>query len=292
MTKQEIYKKLEKLGKQDKKIKAIIVYGSFARGKKYHDIDVLVVREGMPMGPIVYGKEVVKLEKKLDYLSWDLDLDMQVVTPEIFVGNLDNHNPFYLDIVFDGEIVYGKEYAEPKFKEVKKYVRKKGIKRVKEELGWDFPVEYRKATIMSKISTRDQIKIWLDDAQKDYQVAGLIVKKAPHRSVTLSQQAIEKAIKAILICFGKFRGIHYVGKILKRVVRQQKLPKIWREKFDKLASYSKKAEQELVKSRYPNVFYSGKRKIWIPIEEYDETKAKYYFKLATKSLKIAQDFIK
>lgn len=282
-----IFRKIKKIAKKEKGIEGILVFGSFLKKKQANDIDLLIIKNKIPNNSLEWAKKIVDLKKKIGIKK----LDLQLIEKKRFLANLESHNPFYLDLAFDSKILYGEKFLKPKFREICKYVYEKGIKRDEKKRGWDFPVNYRKISFLSKVTNYDRAMVWLNEAIRDYQTAGLILKKIPERSITHSQQAIEKAIKAILICWGSFKGIHKVGEILEDKIKKEKLPKKWKQELKKLAEFSLILEPEFAKTRYPEVYFDERKKFWIPMEQYTEKDAKDFFKLVTQGLKIAQKFI-
>lgn len=289
MSKKDIYRRIKSISRSNPDVLGAIVFGSFAKGKKYNDIDLMIVGKSHLLRGLDWARSVTQLKQQINIPF----LDLQLIGFEQFRDNLRNHTPFYLDIAADGKVVFDRANISEELKKTRSFIRQKSIKRDERNLGWDFPVKYRAETFLSPVSNKDRALIWLKDAFRDQEMARLALKKIPEKSISHSQQTAEKAVKAVLICFGAFKGVHQVGSILGGKIKEAgELPKIWQKKLSKLSRHSLDLEPELSKTRYPEAYYDPKKKIWIPMEEYKSEDALRYYKKAQEALAIAQEFIK
>lgn len=89
---------------------------------------------------------------------------------------------------------------------------------------------------------------WFEEARDDFISAEILLKEGRYSKVCfLSQQAAEKAIKALLIFkFKKFETIHSVVELLKRVGASEELIKLGIE-----------LDRHYITSRYPNAWPLG-----------------------------------
>ena len=89
---------------------------------------------------------------------------------------------------------------------------------------------------------------WFEEARDDFISAEILLKEGRYSKVcSLSQQAAEKAIKALLIFkFKKFETIHSVVELLKRVGASEELIKLGIE-----------LDRHYITSRYPNAWPLG-----------------------------------
>ena len=87
------------------KIISIAIFGSVARHEDSadSDIDLLVVAEGIAKKRIQRIPDMIRIERELDPKS---PVDVLLVSKEECQSNFRNHNPLYLDIAFDAEIIY------------------------------------------------------------------------------------------------------------------------------------------------------------------------------------------
>lgn len=139
----EIRQKLKSL--KEIEIIAIALFGSSAKLGEYagSDVDLLVVADDISENLIQRIPDIVKIKKAL---CIGLPLDILLVSRDECQSNFRNHNPLYLDIVFDAKIIYGSGFLEDLIKETKDYIDSSNIRRNNDS--WVFPVEYRKETYL------------------------------------------------------------------------------------------------------------------------------------------------
>jgi len=115
---------------------AVILFGSVARGdcRPSSDVDLLVVAEGLPssylerasMLALIVARtrgERARLWRRGLYAT----LQMLAYTP----GELESFHPFYLDLAFDGVVLYSRGgYGEELVERVREMVRRMGATRV------------------------------------------------------------------------------------------------------------------------------------------------------------------
>ena len=123
------------------KIISLAIFGSVARRENGadSDIDLLVVAEGIAKKRIERIPDMIRIKRELDLES---PLDILLVSKDECQSNFRNHNPLYLDIAFDAEIVYDNtDFLENLMGETRKYVDSHGIRRGVSS--WSFPVKDR-----------------------------------------------------------------------------------------------------------------------------------------------------
>lgn len=128
----------------DINIVSIAIFGSTARQENSanSDIDLLVVAEDIARKRIQRIPDMVRIERELDLES---PVDILLVSKDECQSNFRNHNPLYLDIAFDAEIVYDDtSFLENLMEETRKYVNSHNIRRGISS--WSFPVKDRTIT--------------------------------------------------------------------------------------------------------------------------------------------------
>jgi len=249
------------------------------------DIDVLVVAENIHPKRHRRKKEMLAFKRLLPVKP----LDLLLLTPDEVISNFTNHNPLFLDIAEDGIIIIDKgNFLSDLIGETRKYIRVRGIKRIKD--GWQFPVSYRAATALSGVSNKDFAEAMLNDGERDFSIGkNLLRDEFFDKSVYHFQQAVEKCIKSILAAFGNFKKTHFVGEVLTEVIREQSLPDHWEKRLNEIAEISEELEPEVSLSRYPGIINDM---LWMPSEEYGREEAEESLKKAESVLKAAQNFNK
>jgi HEPN domain-containing protein/predicted nucleotidyltransferase len=274
---------LEHFGEQ---LKAVVAFGSVATGqaKSESDLDLLVVAEGLPARWPERKPTLIHLTSRL---RMGRHVDLVLVTPEECRENFESHHPLYLDIAFDGMIFFDRDFVATLMEETKAYVARRGILRKK--TGWRFPVEYRKETPLSKVTNGNWAKVWLEDAIRDLAVAQVIkTQQVYEKAVYHCQQAVEKYIKAILVCWGEFEKSHYVSDVLVECLAERTIDPEWRAKLEAVAQIGKDIEPEVGLSRYPAKVGDD---WWIPAEEYDEPTAEDWIKKAEHVVNVTREFV-
>lgn len=261
---------------------AIALFGSFVREQEYNDIDILIVLEKIDKSRIERIKDIAEIKRALNFPS-----DVLLFSEKECIDNFESHNPLFLDIAIEGRIIYDTGFLGKLIDEIKLEIKKKKIK--KEYSRWIFPVKDRIPTPLSEITNKDWANYWLEDAQRDLKAAEyLLQEKLYERSVYHSQQAVEKSVKAILMCFGAYEKTHYVASILKQEVEKRNL-KEYSKEFNDAIRISEELEPHVSLSRYPGISLG---KVWLPSKEYTQEIAKSALKDAGKVLKIGSNFIK
>ena len=128
----------------------------------------------------------------------------------------------------------------------------------------------------------------MEDGERDLRAAeGLFRLSLYKHSVTHSQQAVEKSVKAVLACMGRMESTHYLSSLLRSllsVVPEEN----WRERLEKLARTAAEMEPAAVDSRYP--VEVEEQVIW-PMERYGEAEAAGALNLARESPEIGHTFV-
>ncbi len=263
-----------------------VLFGSVATGKAttQSDVDLLVIGEMLPPKRHRRHREMMEIK----HLLPGVPLDVLLLTPEEVRSNFVNHNPLFLDIAVDGIILLDREgMLSAAMEDARRHIRSKGIVRL--EGGWRFPVERGVPTYLSQISNRGFAEAMLQDAERDRLIGvRLLEDRFYDKSVYHFQQAVEKAVKAVLISLGIFQKTHLVGEVLRSVAQEERVPTSWRTRLLEAADLSESIEPEVSLSRYPGVIEDT---LWLPAAEYavedaEEAKAK-----AEKVLPIARGFV-
>lgn len=261
----------------------IALFGSFVRGKKdFRDIDVLIVLEKINKTRIERIKDIVEIKRALDFPA-----DILLISKEECIDNFKNHNPLFLDIATEGEIIYDRGFLEELINETKLDIKEKKIKRVSSR--WIFPVKDRVPTPLSEITNKDWSNYWLEDAQRDLKAAEYLTQNELYeRAVYHCQQAVEKTVKAVLICFGAYEKTHYVASILRKEVEKRDLEGYSKELM-KIVMIAEGLEPHVSLSRYPGI--SG-GEVWLPSKEYTKEISESALNDAKEALRIGNDFVK
>ncbi|HID63530.1 MAG TPA: HEPN domain-containing protein [Anaerolineae bacterium] len=179
-------------------IVGIILFGSFARSEVWHDIDVLVVlRERIPSRTAWAAimrqcQDAIGLYN-LDLIPTHLDGLRQGLAEHVFI---------LMDVAFDGLVIYGGETIERLLREAREEITARGIRRT-DTGGWRFPVKHRQSTPLSPGTNSERAQRWLEDAGREIEIAEQLDQSGHFdRCVYRCQQSIERAVKAVLICFG------------------------------------------------------------------------------------------
>jgi HEPN domain-containing protein/predicted nucleotidyltransferase len=261
----------------------VIVFGSFARGTHYHDVDVLVVLKHLEP-----GREA--RTRALHTLRDAIGLDKVEIIPYSLTNlrtGLANHFPFLLDVAFDGLVIYEDDGISRLLEQTRQEVTRRGIRRT-DTGGWQFPVAYRAETLLSPISNREIAEQWLRDADRDLKVAKTILDVDIYdKCITHCQQTTEKAVKAVLACFGIFERTHYVAGVLLKHLQQQDVAD-WEERLNRLAMIARRREADAVRSRY--IDDTGEE-LWIPAERYDRSQALAALDDGQTALVLARNFV-
>ncbi len=264
-----------------------VLYGSWTikEQTKDSDIDLLIISNDINPKRQRRGKEIASIK---EHLFFGYPFDILLLTPEECISNFENHNPLFLDIASEGIILKDTEdFIKNLMDETKRYIVQKGL--IKHPDGWSFPVLFREATLLSEVSNRDFATAMVTDGEHDYEIGIHIMEKGYYdKAVYHFQQAVEKAIKAVLISLGEFKRTHFVGDILIDKLQRIELDPAWKDKLHDIAKISDEVETEVTWSRYPGI---DAGKLWIPSEEYSIDDANEIKEKSEKVIRIANDFI-
>lgn len=264
------------------------LFGSWARRthSEDSDIDILVVSNKINPKKHRRGKEVAQIKERL---SLGIPMDILLLTPDECISNFRNHNPLFLDIAYEGIILIDKDdFLKNLIQETKVYILRRRIEKLPD--GWRFPVSYREPTLLSSVSNKDFATVMLTDGEHDLNIGMSIAKGGYYdKAVYHFQQAVEKAIKAVLISFGEFKKTHFVGEILIDKLREIDLDDEWKNRLHHIAKISDEIEPEVTWSRYPGIDEGA---LWIPYEEYTVDDALELKEKSEEVIKIAREFIK
>ncbi|MGC8944904.1 MAG: HEPN domain-containing protein [Anaerolineae bacterium] len=266
-------------------ILGIVLFGSAARGEPHQDVDLLVVVRGA-MGDRERTEVLKVLRRALGPEgAW---VDLVVVTEQGLRWGLEAHYPFYLDIAFDGIVLYDADGVTALLERAREEVTAQGIRRT-ETGGWQFPVPYRQRVPLSPFDNVTWARRWLEDGERDLQAADALFRMGLYeRSVTHSQQAVEKSAKAVLACMGRMERTHYLSARLRALLETIPDPQ-WREQLKTLARAAADLEPAAVASRYP--VEVDEEVVW-PADRYGQAEAEWALELARESQEIGRAFIR
>jgi predicted nucleotidyltransferase len=110
------------------KIISLAIFGSTARRASHadSDVDLLVVAEGIAKKRIQRIPDIVKIKRELNL---GFPLDILLVSKNECQLNFRNHNPLYLDIALDAEIIYDTGFLKNLIKETREYIDSNNIRR-------------------------------------------------------------------------------------------------------------------------------------------------------------------
>lgn len=263
----------------------VVVFGSFARGEAWHDIDVLVVLRER----IATRDEWVAIMLQLHDATGLIQLDVIPTHLDGLRQGLAAHVPLLMEIAFDGQVVHDGDAVAQVLETAQKEILGRGIRRT--ETGWRFPVRYRQNTPLSARGNADRAHRWLTDAERDLGVATQL-RGAGYfdRCVYHCQQSIERSVKAVLICFGALERTHWVGQHLRKEAARQ-APTGWDERLEVLSRLSLRHEHAAIDARYVLDDGEDDENVWIPSEHYFEPEASAAIRDAQEALNIARQFV-
>jgi len=274
--------KLAAFKKWGDRVIGIALYGSFVRRGEYKDIDALIVLEKIDKTRMERIKEIAEIKRVLNFPA-----DILLVSREECIDNFRNHNPLFLDIAYEGKVIYDRGLLERLINKTRLEIQKNKIKR--EFSRWIFPVKGRTPTALSEITNKDWASCWLEDAERDLKAAEYLQReKLYERAVYHSQQCAEKAVKAVLICFGVYEKTHYVANILKKEIKKREIREHAR-RLNEIIKISEELEPHVSLTRYPGI--SG-GELWLPYKQYTSEIAKKALNDAKKAVKTGKDFVK
>lgn len=268
------------------KVKAAAIYGSFARRtqKEESDVDLLLISDEVNPRRHKRGKEIATIK---EWLALDFPLDILLLTTNECLSNFRNHNPLFLDIAWEGIVLLDKnDFLKSLIEETRTYIHEKKLEKLDD--GWLFPVPDRTEVLLSKVSNKDFAIAMLTDGERDFKIGVSIVDDGYFdKAIYHFQQSVEKAAKAILICFGIFKKTHFVGETLLKEIENRELHDDWKEKLKQIARISSEIEPEVTWSRYPGI---DEDVLWIPAEEYTADDANEAREKCEKAVRIAKEF--
>jgi len=266
-------------------VSGVILFGSFARGRPAHDVDVLVVVRGAGKPRREWDAQVIAIRRAIGPLG--LDVDVLIYTEEEFRVGLLSRFPLLLDVAFDGQIIHGDGELRSLLQRTRQNVALRGIQRT-ETGGWRFPVWYRQRTPLSPVDNAAWAEKWLADAERDLKAAGSLFADCLYdRCVTHCQQVTEKCVKAVLACFGRLERSHYVAALLRQEIEVHSVPG-WESRLARLADDAEQLEPAATWSRYPRL---EEDQIVLPVDRYEELEGEEALRLARRSLAMVRDFV-
>ncbi|MBD3183279.1 hypothetical protein GF312_13365 [Candidatus Poribacteria bacterium] len=112
----------------DLNVVSVAVFGSVARNEDTadSDTDLLIVVENIDKNRIERIEDILRINECFPDESYPLDTIL--ISKTECENNFRNHNPLYLDIAFDAQILYDKnDYLKKHIDETRKYVLLKNI---------------------------------------------------------------------------------------------------------------------------------------------------------------------
>lgn len=267
-------------------IKAVLLFGSTARGIKApdSDLDLLVIADGINAKRHRRGMEIASIKRSFPEFS----LDILLLTESEVLSNFRNHNPLFLDIAEEGIIILDYEnFLHQLIAETKEYIKRRGIKRFGD--GWIFPVEKGTPAYLSRVSNKDFSYAMLKDGERDFEIGTRLTDGGYYdKAVYHCQQSVEKSVKSILIAMGVFQKSHLIGGVLRKIISDKGISKDIVKTLLELAEISETIEPEVSLSRYPGIIDDS---LWVPSEEYNKEDAEKAMKKTAKALSIAKMFV-
>ena len=265
-------------------IVGIVVFGSFARGEAWRDIDVIAVLDALGSDPSNWVETALTLGRAIDLRH----VEVIPYSRRGFVNGLRNHSPFLLDVAVDGIILHDQAKLSEEVAAVKRHIQERGIRRSRPG-SWRFPVQYRRATPLSITSNQDYVRRWLDDAERDAEAAVALRAAGLHdRSVYHCQQAVERATKACLACVGSFERTHFIAIVLRQTITEQTLGK-WTDRLMRLTEIAERLEPHVSRARYVIEDEAGEN-LWVPAEHYFDSDSATALNETREALGIAREF--
>jgi len=262
----------------------IIVFGSFARGETWRDVDVLVVLPGPTGDTREWADTVLTLRNAIALPR----VEVMPYSQQGFVNGLRNHSPFLLDVAVDAIVLHDRAGLSNEIAAAKRYIQDRHIQRLRPG-SWRFPVQYRRSTSLSERSNEDYVRRWLEDASRDAEAAGALRSAGLHdRSVYHCQQAVERAVKACLACFGSFERTHFVAWALRQAMADQQLDE-WANRLMRLTAIAERLEPHLSRARYVIEDETGEN-LWVPAEHYFDADSAGALNETREALQIAREF--
>jgi HEPN domain-containing protein/predicted nucleotidyltransferase len=268
------------------KVRSAAIYGSWAKGtqKEDSDIDILMISDEVNPRKQRRGREIATIKEQL---SVYVPLDILLLTTKECLSNFRNHNPLFLDIACEGIVLLDEDdFLKSLIEETRAYISERKLRKLED--GWEFPVTDRVPVYLSNVSNKDFAIAMLTDGERDFEIAVKILEGGYFdKAVYHFQQSVEKAVKAILICFGIFKKTHFVGEILLKELETRGLDDNWKEKLVQISRLSSEIEPEVTWSRYPGI---DEGILWLPYAEYTEGDANENKEKCKQAVKAAREF--
>lgn len=171
------------------------------------------------------------------------------MTTKECLSNFRNHNPLFLDLASEGVILLDEDdFLKSLIEETRTYISEKKLKRLKD--GWVFPVKDRTPVYLSNISNKDFAEAMLTDGERDFEIGVKILESGYFDKVVYHfQQSVEKAVKAILICFGIYKKTHFVGETLLKELEKREFDDNWKERLAQIARISSEGDAKEVEEK-------------------------------------------
>ncbi|MBI4745910.1 MAG: HEPN domain-containing protein [Deltaproteobacteria bacterium] len=269
------------------KVRSAAIYGSSARGTQTRDsdLDLLLISEDVNPRRHRRGNTIAMIKEKL---ALDIPLDILLLTPAECLSNFRNHNPLFLDITVEGQVLLDEDnFLKSLMEEASAYIDERHIR--KSDDGWAFPVPERAPGFLSEVSNQDFAVAMVADGGRDFEIGVDILEKGYFdKSVYHFQQAAEKGVKAILICFGIFKKTHFVGELLLKELESRELEDNWKQRLMSTARVSLEIEPEVTWSRYPGIDGNS---LWVPSEEYTKEDAVLIKDKCKEAVVAAREFV-
>ena len=232
------------------------------------------------------GKEIAAIKCSL---ALGVPIDVLLLTTDECLSNFRNHNPLFLDIAWEGIVLKdSNNFLSSLIEETKRYIAERRLEKLPD--GWTFSVPERESVALSKVSNKDFSSAMITDGKRDLAVGVKIFEDGFYdKAVYHFQQSVEKAVKAVLMCFGMFKKTHFVGEILRGELEKRDLDAGWKKKLMQVASTSSEVEPEVTWSRYPGVDGDA---LWIPAEQYTVDDAREIKEKAALAVQTADVFLR
>lgn len=260
---------------------SVALFGSWAKNQAQpsSDIDLLLVGQDKSFNK----KNTVLAVKKM--LAFPLEL--LALTKTECEENFKSHNPLFLDIALDAEIIIDTDdYLKNLIKQTVKYLENSPLQRLPD--GWRLPVKKGTVTYLS-LSNKEIATAWLKEADRDLKTSAVLINSQLwDKAVYHLQQTVEKNIKAILSALGYYKKSHFVANELQKAVTEFNFSEPWLSLFKEVTELALKIEPEVTLTRYPKI---EKGKLISPSEEYTQNQALEFLTLAEKVFTHANEFV-
>jgi predicted nucleotidyltransferase len=121
-------------------VMGIVIFGSFARGSAWHDVDVLAVLRDPISNRAAWREIAIQLTNSINLVELDL-------IPTWLEGlrlGLGAHRPLLMEVAFDGLVVHDRAGIADLLRAARLEIAQAGIRRT--TTGWQLPVAYRQAS--------------------------------------------------------------------------------------------------------------------------------------------------